>query len=341
MSRFQRATRAQKKLRLAIDGPSGSGKTYTALALARELAGENGRIAVIDTERASASLYANQVAEFDALDLTNHSPESYIEAIADAARAGYAVLVIDSFSHAWSGRGGALEMVDNAAKRSSSGNSFTAWRDVTPWHNKLVDAVLSYPGHVIATMRSKTEYVLQEITKNGRTIKEPKKIGMAPIQRDGVEYEFDVVGSMDLDHNLVVGKTRCAVLDGAVVKKPGAEMAATLREWLEAGEAPAPPPATAAPAPATNGQAAAPAPAAPKDPRVQAFRYHMAYCAEIGFDTANDESHRELLAHLLEREVVSRKDLTAEDWNRATNLLKTRNEPPADAPVGAPTEVAS
>jgi energy-coupling factor transporter ATP-binding protein EcfA2 len=237
MSRFSKATRKKAKARVALVGPSGSGKTYTALVLARGLVGTEGTIALIDTERASASKYAGEVTEFDALDLDHHSPKEYVDAITDAAKAGYDVLVIDSLSHAWNGRGGALEQVDQASKRAQ-GNSYVAWRDVTPQHNALVDAILTYPGHVIVTMRAKTEYVLDE-GKNGK--KTPRKVGMAPIQREGMEYEFDVVADMDLDHNLIVSKSRCSALADAVVSRPDAAIAETLRAWLSDGaDMPAP-----------------------------------------------------------------------------------------------------
>ncbi len=232
MSRFSKATRRKAKARVALVGPSGSGKTYTALVLARGLAGPAGRIALIDTERASAAKYAGDVAELDTLDLDHHAPKEYVDAIKDAARAGYDVLVIDSLSHAWSGRGGALEQVDQAAKRNQ-GNSYVAWRDVTPQHNALVDAILTYPGHVIVTMRTKTEYVLED-GKNGK--KTPRKVGLAPIQRDGMEYEFDIVADVDLDHTMVVSKSRCSALAGAVIDRPDAKVADVLRAWLDQGE---------------------------------------------------------------------------------------------------------
>lgn len=226
---FKKATRTQAKLRLALIGPSGSGKTWTALTFAKTL---GKRVAVIDSEHESASLYAGDVADFDALGLTTFAPRTYVEAIKAAEQQGYDVIVVDSLSHAWAGKDGALEMVDKAAKRSQAGNSYTAWRDVTPEHNALVDAMVQCKAHLIVTMRSKTEYVLQE---DSRGKKVPKKIGMAPIQRDGLEYEFTVVAEMDLDHNFMVSKTRCNALDGAVISKPGPEVANTLLAWLNSG----------------------------------------------------------------------------------------------------------
>lgn len=228
--KFTKATKSQSRLRMALIGPSGSGKTYSALAIATHLV-PGGRVAVIDTERGSAAKYADRFA-FDTLDLETHSPEEYVLAIKAAEEAGYDVLIIDSLSHAWSGKDGALEQVDRAAARSQSGNSFTAWRGVTPKHNKLVDAVVSARCHVIATMRAKTEYA-QDKDEKGRTV--VRKIGLAAVQRDGMEYEFDVVGDIDLQNRLVISKTRCSALYESVIEKPGEALAKTLRTWLSDG----------------------------------------------------------------------------------------------------------
>ncbi len=226
---FTKATAHQSRLRLALIGPAGSGKTYSALNVAQHL---GSKVAVIDTERGSASKYASLFG-FDVLELTTFSPQTYVAAIQAADAAGYDVLVIDSLSHAWMGKGGALEMVDNAAKRSQSNNSFTAWRDVTPHHNAMIDAILACRAHVILTLRAKTEYV-QEKDKDGKTV--IRKVGLAPIQRDGLEYEADVVGDLDQSHTLVVTKSRCPELTDAVIPKPGKELADQLRAWLGQGE---------------------------------------------------------------------------------------------------------
>ena len=230
MSAFTKATKSKAKLRLCFVGPSGSGKTYTGLTLARGLAGESGKVAVIDTERGSASKYAD-LFDFDVLEPQEFSPQSYIQAIRAAEQAGYAVLLIDSLTHAWSGKGGALEMVDNAARSSKSGNSYAAWRNVTPEHNRLVDAILGANLHVVATLRTKTEYVIE--TVQGKQV--PRKVGMQPIQRDGMEHELDLVCDLDLDHYCTVAKTRCAALDGKSFHKPGADLSDALTAWLSDG----------------------------------------------------------------------------------------------------------
>ena len=230
MFTFKKAQRSQRKARIGLIGPSGSGKTYTALTLAAGLAGPGGRIAVIDTENNSAALYADEF-EFDVLNLDTFSPEVYVQAIRAAEAAGYDVLIIDSLSHAWVGKEGALEQVDKAARRYQ-GNTYAAWRDVTPMHNALVDAMVRCKCHLIVTMRAKTEYVVEKDEK-GKSI--PRKVGMAPIQRDGLEYEFDIVADMDIDNNLIVSKTRYKPLTGAVISKPKSDLGREILAWLESG----------------------------------------------------------------------------------------------------------
>jgi hypothetical protein len=224
---FQKATKKQSRLRMGLIGPAGAGKTYTSLVLATNL---GKRVAVIDTERGSASKYADEF-DFDVMELDEFHPQKYIDGIHEAEAAGYDVLVIDSLSHAWAGKGGALELVDKATVRSQSKNSYFAWREVTPLHNALVDAILQSPLHIIVTLRSKMEYVIE--TVNGKQV--PRKIGMQPIQRDGMEYEFDIVADLDVEHNFVVTKTRCRELTDAVVKNPGKEVAETIKKWLSDG----------------------------------------------------------------------------------------------------------
>lgn len=246
---FQKATKKSARLRLALIGVAGAGKTYTALSIARHL---GRRIAVIDTERGSAAKYSD-VFDFDVLEIDTYSPRTYMDAIEAAEEAGYDVLIIDSLSHAWAGREGALEMVDKVAKRQGSGNNFGAWRDVTPLHNAMVDKIVGARLHIIATMRAKTEYVQEKNDKTGKTT--VRKVGLAPVQRDGLEYEFDVVADLDTENNFIVGKTRCPELAGVVVPRAGREIAAKLRNWLMVGsEVPQFEPASVSPAPASAVQ---------------------------------------------------------------------------------------
>lgn len=231
---FKPAEKKQAKLRMTIDGPAGSGKTYTALRFAHTIvARTGGKIALVDTERGSASKYVGEAPDgtqwqFDVLELQQFSPERYTEAVLAAGRAGYAVLVIDSLSHAWEGVGGALEIKDRIAG-SNNENSFTAWRHVTPLHNRMIDTILQSPLHVITTMRSRTEYVPE--VQNGKIIG-VRRVGLAPVQRPGMEYEFDIVCDMDWAHIMIVAKSRCPLVADMQVEKPGPEFINIVMDWL-------------------------------------------------------------------------------------------------------------
>lgn len=255
---FKTATRRQSKLRMTIDGPAGSGKSYTALRLAHELARalDCNPIGVIDTERGSASKYVGENPDgypwtFDVAEMDNFSPDRYTELINQASGSGYGILIIDSLSHAWEGVGGALEIKDKISG-SSRDNNYTAWRQVTPLHNRMVDTILQCPMHVITTMRSRMDYI-QEVNDFGKVIG-IRKVGMAPIQRPGMEYEFDIVGDIDWNHILTVSKSRCSKVADLKVDHPGPGFVAPIVEWLSKGEA-----VTYQPAPAADEKVFAPA----------------------------------------------------------------------------------
>ena len=189
MSLFKPAERKQLKLRMALEGPSGSGKTYSALLIASGLVGSEGKIAVLDTENRSASLYSEDFS-FDTADLQPpYTPENYVKYIRDAESNDFDCLIIDSMSHAWEGTGGVLDI-----HNSIGGNSYVAWNQAGKRHNILLEAIIRSPCHVIVTLRSKQGYAL-ELQDNKQV---PVKIGMKPIQRDGIEYEFDVTLKFDL-----------------------------------------------------------------------------------------------------------------------------------------------
>lgn len=225
---FKKASRQSVFGRIALCGPSGSGKTYDALILAQAL---GDKIAFIDTEFASASRYADRF-NFDTLILEEHHPQKYIEAIDAAEEAGYDVIVVDSLSHAWAGQDGALELADKEAARSKSGNSYVAWRNVTPLHNKLVNRILACKAHIICTMRSKMEYV-QEKDEKGKT--SIRKVGLAPVQRAGIEYEFDIIADIDIDHNFIVSKSRFSEVSDMVVNRLDEKSAKKIFNALHGG----------------------------------------------------------------------------------------------------------
>jgi hypothetical protein len=223
---FRKAIKWHAKLRFAVCGPAGSGKTYTVLKLATGLGGP---MALIDTERGSASKYAD-IFEFDVLELGSYDPARLIEIIDEVAEKGYRALCIDSLSHFWMGKDGELDKVDRAARRMQTPNSFAAWKEVTPLHNALIDKIVSAPLHILVSMRSKAEWIIDRDERTGKTA--PRKVGLAPVMRDGIEYEFDVCGDMDQENTLVITKSRCPKLAGGVFPKPGKELADLLKEWL-------------------------------------------------------------------------------------------------------------
>jgi len=201
--KFTKATRNDSFIKLALSGPSGSGKTYSALRLARGLVGPAGKIAVVDTENQSAKLYSDLTA-FDHCDLASHRYSEFIEAVNAAVHGGYDVLIIDSLSHLWQSI-----LDEKATIDRKGGNSYTNWSIPTGHLNETIQAILQAKIHVIACMRSKQEYVLSEETNTkGKNVQIPKKVGTAPVMREGVEYEFTTVLEIGMDHNATASKDR-------------------------------------------------------------------------------------------------------------------------------------
>lgn len=223
---IRKAERKKAKLRLGIAGPSGAGKTYSALKLAFGL---GGKVGLIDTEHGSGDLYAN-IGDYDIINIeAPYTVQKYRDAIKAFEDAGYGVIIIDSLSHAWAGDGGLLDKQGKIADRT--GNSYTAWRQVTPDHNALVEDLLNSPCHVIGTLRVKQEYVL-ETNEKGKQV--PKKVGLAPVMRDGIEYEFTVFMDVDQAHNASASKDRTTLFDGQVFRI-SEETGKALLRWLDDG----------------------------------------------------------------------------------------------------------
>lgn len=216
---FRKAEKKRSKLRLALIAPSGFGKTYSALRIATGL---GGKIAMIDTEAGSGDLYG-QSFEYDIVTMNPpYSPEKYIVAIKAAEDAGYETVIVDSLTHAWAGEGGLLEKHGTISNKT--GNSWSAWRDVTPEHNKLMDAILGSKSHIITTLRAKTDWIVGED-------KRPVKVGLAPIQREGVEYIMSLVFELDKDHKGYASKDRTGIFDGKITELTE-DVGKKLNEWL-------------------------------------------------------------------------------------------------------------
>lgn len=196
---IKQAQRQQARIKMALQGPSGSGKTYSSLLLAYGLVGDWQKIAVIDSENGSSHLYAH-LGPYNVLGISApFAPEKYIEAIEQCEMAGVKAIIIDSVSHEWDGQGGILDI-----HGSMAGNSFTNWNKVSPRHNNFVQRILQSQSHIIATIRTKQDYVLNE--KNGKMV--PEKVGMKAVTRDGMDYEFTIVLDLDIKHHATASKDR-------------------------------------------------------------------------------------------------------------------------------------
>lgn len=239
MALFKTATKKQAKLRAALFGPSGSGKTYTALAIATGITNRTkGKMAVIDSEKGSASKYAGRVDktsgqafQFDTCDLEQKTIAEYIDYMAEAAKQGYDVIIIDSGSHAWQEL---LEEVDRLANARYKGNNWAAWREGTPKQKQFVEAILNYPGHVIFTMRSKTEWTTEKTGRDDKS--KPVRVGLSPEQGKGVEYEFDFLMEITTEHYGTVIKDRTGKFQDEIIDKPGVKFGEQLIDWLNEGE---------------------------------------------------------------------------------------------------------
>lgn len=226
---LKKATRKQVKLRLGLSAISGGGKTYSALLLAKGLVGSLDKVAVIDTENGSASLYSH-LGDFSTIELTApYTPERYIEAIKTCENAGIECIIIDSITHEWDGKGGLLEV-----HSQMTGNSFTNWSSLTPRHQKFIDSILQSKSHIITTVRRKQDY---EMTLNDKGKQTPVKVGLKEITRDGFEYELTANFNLDEKHNCTASKDRT----GLFMDKPfftiTEDTGKLIKEWCEQGVA--------------------------------------------------------------------------------------------------------
>jgi hypothetical protein len=224
MATFKAANKKQQKLRLAITGLAGSGKTYSALRIA---SGMGSKIAVIDSEHSSSELYANKF-KFDICALNTFEVEEYVEAIESAGGSGYDVIIIDSLSHAWEKL---VKRVDRIADQRYKGNTFRAWEEGGELQNKLVESILSSPCHIIGTIRTKVEYAVD--SESGKT--KITKLGTAPKQRDGFEYELSLVMELSQKHVGFISKDRTGKFQDKYIELPGEGFGQELIAWLNEG----------------------------------------------------------------------------------------------------------
>lgn len=227
----RKAQKHSVKLKMAIQGPSGSGKTEGALALAKNFV-PNAKILVVDTENESASLYADRY-DFDTIPLSApYTSDRYRKAMQAAVDGGYDVLIVDSLTQQWDGEGGILRRKE-ALDRQPGSNSYTNWSTYTPEHTAFVEFIKQLPIHTICTLRTKQEYVLET---NSKGKQQPRKVGMAPIQRDGLEYEFTIVFEVGMSHQATASKNRTTLFaDDESLDLTSPEVAGQVRDWLANG----------------------------------------------------------------------------------------------------------
>ncbi|MGY5351553.1 ATP-binding protein [Wenyingzhuangia sp. IMCC45533] len=220
---LRKSERKRAKIKMALQAPSGAGKTYSSLLLAEGLVGGDlSKVAIIDTENGSADLYAH-LGSYNVVSLTNFSPEEYMKAIQICENASMEVIIIDSLSHSWD------FLLDYHS--SLSGNSFTNWAKITPRHKKLINKILQCEAHIIATMRTKQDYVLNQ--KDGKYV--PEKVGLKAVQREGMDYEFTLVLDLDVKHMVTSSKDRTGLFMDKSAFKISVKTGQEILKWCNSG----------------------------------------------------------------------------------------------------------
>lgn len=230
MSNLRKATRRKAKIRLGLSAVSGGGKTYSALVIASGITDWD-KIALIDTENGSGDLYCH-LGDYNVITLHQpFTPEKYIDAIKDCENAGMEVIIIDSITHEWDGKGGILEI-----HSGMQGNSFTNWASVTPRHQAFINTILESRCHIITTVRRKQDYVLvEETNRNGKVIQKPVKAGLKEITREGFEYELTVNLELDVNHMATSSKDRTGLFEGNDSFIPSQETGKLILDWCNEG----------------------------------------------------------------------------------------------------------
>lgn len=230
---LKKAQKKKVKLKIGFSGPSGFGKTYSALLMAYGVTGDWSKIAVIDSENESASLYSD-LGEYNVFNLNPpYTPESYMSAINECVAAGMEVAIIDSITHEWNGAGGCLEIADAIAQASASKNSYIAWGKVTPRHRKFIDTILQSPIHIFTTVRRKQDYEMSK-DSSGRT--KIQKVGTKEETRDGFEYELTTNFEFQSDkHYVTASKDRTGIYADSDPFIITIDTGKKLKEWANNG----------------------------------------------------------------------------------------------------------
>lgn len=220
---LQKASRKKAKIKTCLQGPSGSGKTYSSLLLAYGLCGDWSSIAIVDSENHSAELYSH-LGQYNVISLEPpFSPESYIKAIQICEEAGMQVIILDSITHEW-------EYILEA-HASLSGNSFTNWQKMGQRHKAFIKTILCSKSHVIATTRTKQDYILNE--RNGKMV--PDKVGLKSIQREGLDYEFTIVFDLNNKNQAISSKDRTGLFFGKEANVINTDTGKAILKWCNEG----------------------------------------------------------------------------------------------------------
>lgn len=229
MSNLRKATRQKAKIRLGLSAVAGGGKTYTAILIAKGMTGDLSKVAVIDTENNSADLYAH-LGEYNVLPLSApYTPENYISAIKECEAAGMEVIIIDSITHEWEGKGGCLQIQEQL------GGKYQDWAKVTPRHQAFIDAILQSKCHVITTVRRKQDY---EMSKDSSGKMKVEKAGLKEVTREGFEYELTANLELDTRHNATASKDRTGLFMGKPSFVPDESTGQMILNWCEDGATP-------------------------------------------------------------------------------------------------------
>ncbi len=224
---LQQATRKKVKIKMSISAPTGFGKTYSALLLAYGITGDWSKIAVIDSENESASLYSDLGNYFTIPMQPDYTVDKFCEAVDACVAGGIEVIIVDSTYHYWHGKGGLLEYNNKLGS-----NSFANWMKTTPLYSKWLDKILQTPVHFICTSRKKQAYEIVE--NNGKKTVEKK--GMEDQIRDGFSYEMTISFNITTaGHLCEVDKDRTRMF----VDKPEfvitSETGAMIKNWCDEG----------------------------------------------------------------------------------------------------------
>lgn len=286
---IRKAARQKAKLRVGVSGPSGSGKSYSAILIANGIASDKSKVAIIDTENGSADLYAD-LGDFSVIRLeAPYSPERYVEAINSIEKAGFEVVIIDSVTHEWDGKGGCLESNDLLGQTRFKGNTWAAWSVTTPRHQKFIEAITTSPLHVITTARSKTDTIQTDDKK-------VKKIGLKEIQREGFEYELTLNFTLDRDgHYATSSKDRTKLFSETNPFVITEETGKILKNWAESGVE-----AIAAPKPVAPAAPKTPAATKPVETIATKKNKVMTLIKMLGYDMAAAEDKKAFVTETVE-----------------------------------------